>query len=116
MEALEALAGSRTPFIIGVRHHAPSLSARIEAMLDDVKGIISELESFAQFITGTTPQISGILEEGQWLHPEEGSPQGAVISPLLSNIYLHEVLEGYRAMSANSRTVNGGIVPLAWGT
>ena len=26
-------------------------------------------------------------------YPEEGTPQGGVISPLLSNIYLHEVLD-----------------------
>lgn len=41
---------------------------------------------------------------GKWLHagvqegtvlsyPEEGTPQGGVISPLLANIYLHEVLD-----------------------
>jgi hypothetical protein len=26
-------------------------------------------------------------------HPDEGTPQGGVISPLLANIYLHEVLD-----------------------
>ena len=31
------------------------------------------------------------MEEGKVTHPDRGSPQGGVISPLLSNIMLHEV-------------------------
>jgi RNA-directed DNA polymerase len=36
---------------------------------------------------------AGVLEDGCVYHPEIGTPQGGVISPLLANIYLHEVLD-----------------------
>jgi group II intron reverse transcriptase/maturase len=36
---------------------------------------------------------AGVLEEGCLTRPEAGTPQGGVISPLLANIYLHEVLD-----------------------
>ena len=36
---------------------------------------------------------AGVLEGAQLSYPEQGTPQGGVISPLLANIYLHEVLD-----------------------
>jgi group II intron reverse transcriptase/maturase len=36
---------------------------------------------------------AGVLEDGGVTHPEAGTPQGGVISPLLANIFLHEVLD-----------------------
>jgi group II intron reverse transcriptase/maturase len=36
---------------------------------------------------------AGALDNGAQVHPEAGTPQGGVISPLLANIYLHEVLD-----------------------
>ena len=36
---------------------------------------------------------AGVLEDGLLRHATEGSPQGGVISPCLSNIFLHHVLD-----------------------
>jgi len=36
---------------------------------------------------------AGVMEEGRMCRPTTGTPQGGVISPLLANIYLHEVLD-----------------------
>lgn len=36
---------------------------------------------------------AGVLEAGELHYPGEGTPQGGVISPLLANVYLHEVLD-----------------------
>ena len=38
---------------------------------------------------------AGIMEDKQLRYPKEGTPQGGKISPLLSNIYLHYVLDGW---------------------
>lgn len=47
---------------------------------------------------GITRQIgkwlhAGVMEAGHLHYPEQGTPQGGVVSPLLANIYLHEVLD-----------------------
>lgn len=38
---------------------------------------------------------AGILDQGVLSYPTSGTPQGGVISPLLANIYLHYVLDGW---------------------
>jgi group II intron reverse transcriptase/maturase len=32
---------------------------------------------------------AGVSEDGQWSETKQGTPQGAVVSPLLANVYLH---------------------------
>ena len=36
---------------------------------------------------------AGVMEDGSVSYPDAGSPQGGVVSPLLSNIFLHYVLD-----------------------
>jgi RNA-directed DNA polymerase len=55
------------------------LLQRLQERIADGK-VLSLVESFLK---------AGILEGMREWTPEEGAPQGAVISPLLSNIYLH---------------------------
>jgi len=56
----------------------PQLRARVEAKVADGR-VLKLLEAFLR---------QGVLEEMNLWTPEAGTPQGAVISPLLSNIYL----------------------------
>lgn len=36
---------------------------------------------------------AGVMEDGAVSHPDAGTPQGGVVSPLLANVYLHEVVD-----------------------
>ncbi|MCF6204966.1 MAG: group II intron reverse transcriptase/maturase [Methylococcaceae bacterium] len=48
---------------------------------------------------------AGILDKGQVICPVTGTPQGGVISPILANIYLHNVLDVwfYETVQTNCR-------------
>lgn len=53
---------------------------------------------------------AGVLEDGSVSYPEAGSPQGGVISPLLANIYLHEVLDAWFAKEVRPRLKGRGFL------
>ena len=36
---------------------------------------------------------AGVMEDGHWSDTGKGSPQGAILSPVLANVYLHYVLD-----------------------
>ena len=46
---------------------------------------------------------AGVLEDGSISYSDEGTPQGGIISPLLSNIYLHEALDKWYMNVVRSR-------------
>ena len=66
----------------------PELLERVKAKVADGR-VLSLLEGFLK---------QGVLEEMNFWTPEAGTPQGGVVSPLLSNIYLdpldHRLAEG----------------------
>jgi group II intron reverse transcriptase/maturase len=46
---------------------------------------------------------AGVMEDGALTHPDQGSPQGGVVSPLLANVYLHYVLDDWFAREVQPR-------------
>ncbi len=52
---------------------------------------------------------AGVMENGERIFPERGSPQGGSISPLLGNIYLHYVLDLW-AQQWRTRHARGDVV------
>lgn len=53
---------------------------------------------------------AGISEEGEWSETKVGTPQGAVISPLLSNVFLHYVFDLWIAWWRENRSRGDMIV------
>jgi group II intron reverse transcriptase/maturase len=46
---------------------------------------------------------AGVTDGGKREYPEKGTPQGGVISPLLSNLFLHEVLDDWFVKTVKPR-------------
>jgi len=53
---------------------------------------------------------AGVSEEGATSYPKEGTPQGGVISPLLSNIVLHEVLDSWWTAQVSPRLTGRAVL------
>lgn len=52
---------------------------------------------------------AGVMEAGVVSNPERGTPQGGVISPLLSNIYLGELDQTWRSLQGGSGNDSGPV-------
>lgn len=52
---------------------------------------------------------AGVLEDGEWSVSETGTPQGAVVSPLLANVYLHYVFDLW-AQQWRRREATGNVI------
>jgi RNA-directed DNA polymerase len=53
---------------------------------------------------------AGVLEDGSLSYPDAGTPQGGVISPLLANIYLHEVVDKWFEQAVKPRLKGRGFM------
>jgi RNA-directed DNA polymerase len=52
---------------------------------------------------------AGVMERGKWTETDVGSPQGATVSPLLANLYLHYVLDLW-VQQWRSRHAHGDVI------
>jgi RNA-directed DNA polymerase len=53
---------------------------------------------------------AGVLEDGAVEYPKAGTPQGGCVSPILANIYLHEVLDEWFTRQVAPRLVGRAVL------
>jgi group II intron reverse transcriptase/maturase len=53
---------------------------------------------------------AGVLEDGSVTRPKSGTPQGGVVSPLLANVYLNEVVDRWFAVEVRPRLKGRGFM------
>jgi RNA-directed DNA polymerase len=56
---------------------------------------------------------AGVIEDGAWSESGQGTVQGASVSPLLANLYLHHVLDRW-VHQWRSRHAHGDVVVVRW--
>ena len=59
---------------------------------------------------------AGVMEAGELSYPQRGTPQGGVVSPTLSNVYLHEVLDQWFEHEVKPRLRGTGLRGPLWPT
>ena len=53
---------------------------------------------------------AGVMEDGEWKDDLQGTPQGAVVSPILANVYLHYVLDLWFQKKWRARKATGDTI------